>query len=119
MTSTAGRSASTITPPVHSLRPRGVHGRPARIEPARCGCDGAEGPGENHADRMKPLCALLALASLASPVAAQEAKGALAGLAAYEGADRHQRLLEGARREGFLSLTRECEQCAQGFHAVG
>src|SRR5258707_2182534 len=53
---------------------------------------------------MKPLCALLAVACLASPVAAQEARGVLAGLALYEGADRHQRLLEGARREGFLSL---------------
>src|SRR5258707_9818249 len=53
---------------------------------------------------MKPLCALLAVACLASPVAAQEAGGVLAGLAAYEVADRHQRLLEGARREGFLSL---------------
>jgi len=53
---------------------------------------------------MKPLCALLAVASLASPVAAQEARSVLAGLAAYEGADRHERLLEGARREGFLSL---------------
>ena len=53
---------------------------------------------------MKPLCALLAVASLVSPVAAQEARSVLAGLAAYEGADRHERLLEGARREGFLSL---------------
>src|SRR5437867_5700756 len=53
---------------------------------------------------MKPLCALLAVASLASPAfpAAQEA--VLAGLAAHEGADRHQRVLEGARREGFLAL---------------
>jgi len=56
--------------------------------------------GENRTDGMKPLCALLALASLASPVAAQEAKGALAGLAAYEGADRHQRLASKARARG-------------------
>src|SRR5216110_3379548 len=53
---------------------------------------------------MKALCALLAVASLASPVAAQEARSVLAGLAAYEGADRHKRRLEGGRREGFLSL---------------
>ena len=53
---------------------------------------------------MKPLCAFFAVACLASPVAAQEARSTLAGLAAYEGADRYQRLLEGARREGFLSL---------------
>jgi len=59
-----------------------------------------------HRFSFLPLAALLALASLASPafLAAQEARGVLAGLAAYEGADRHQRLLEGARREGFLSL---------------
>src|SRR2546430_16108933 len=61
-------------------------------------------PGENGAGGMKPLCALLAAASLASPVAAQEPRSVLAGLAAYEGADRPQLLLEGARREGFLSL---------------
>ncbi|TMH43821.1 MAG: extracellular solute-binding protein [Betaproteobacteria bacterium] len=56
--------------------------------------------------RRRAWVALLALASLASPafLAAQEARGVLASLAAYEGADRHQRLLEGARREGFLSL---------------
>jgi ABC-type Fe3+ transport system substrate-binding protein len=49
--------------------------------------------------------ALLALAGLVPFfVAAQDSRGVLAGLAAYEGADRHQRLLEGARREGFLSL---------------
>ena len=54
--------------------------------------------------RRRACVALLALASLASPVAAQEARSALAGLAAYGGVDRHQRLLEGARREGFLSL---------------
>ena len=56
--------------------------------------------------RRRARVALLALASLASPafLAAQEARGVLASLAAYEGADRHQRLLEGARREGFLSL---------------
>jgi iron(III) transport system substrate-binding protein len=57
-----------------------------------------------RATRRRAWVALLALASLASPVAAQEARSALAGLAAYEGVDRHQRLLEGARREGFLSL---------------
>jgi iron(III) transport system substrate-binding protein len=53
----------------------------------------------------RALHALLAVASLASPafVAAQDSS-ALAGLAVYEGVDRHQRLLEGARREGFLNL---------------
>src|SRR6266568_2077642 len=61
---------------------------------------------EIAATRGLALVALVAAASLASPafLAAQEVRGALAGLAAYEGADRHQRLLEGARREGFLSL---------------
>jgi iron(III) transport system substrate-binding protein len=54
--------------------------------------------------RRRAWVALLAVASLASPVAARETRSALAGLAAYEGVDRHQRLLEGARREGFLSL---------------
>src|SRR5204863_152223 len=87
-----------------AARPRGINGRAARVGPARCGRDGAEGPGENGAGGMKPLCALLAVASLASPVAAQEPRSVLAGLAAYEGADRPQLLLEGARREGFLSL---------------
>jgi len=53
--------------------------------------------------------ALLAIAMLclSSPsfLAAQEGtRGTLAGLAAYDGADRDKRLLEGARREGFLSL---------------
>src|SRR2546430_6693975 len=53
----------------------------------------------------RALVALLALAGLAPFfVAAQDSRGVLAALAAYEGADRHQRLLEGARREGFLSL---------------
>jgi ABC-type Fe3+ transport system substrate-binding protein len=56
------------------------------------------------ATRRRALCALLAVASLVSPVAAQDSRSVLAGLAAYEGADRHQRLLEGARGEGFLSL---------------
>jgi iron(III) transport system substrate-binding protein len=56
--------------------------------------------------RRRALHALLAVASLASPalVAAQDPRGALAGLAAYDGVDRDQRLLEGARREGFLGL---------------
>ncbi len=56
--------------------------------------------------RRRALHALLAVASLAAPAfaAAQDSRGALAGLAAYDGVDRHQRLLEGARREGFLSL---------------
>src|SRR3989440_13010367 len=56
--------------------------------------------------KKRALHALLAVASLAvvARVAAQEARSVLAGLAAYEGADRHERLLEGARREGFLSL---------------
>src|SRR5712664_2383807 len=98
-------------------RSRGVEGGAARDELARCGCNGTEGPGENGVCGMKPEVAasgirrragiaLPAVASLASPafLAAQEARGVLAGLAAYEGADRHQRLLEGARREGFLSL---------------
>jgi len=49
----------------------------------------------------RALYLLLALAGVAQ---AQDGKGVLAGLAVYEGADRDQRLLEGARREGFLSL---------------
>ena len=55
---------------------------------------------------MKPAIASLALAALvaAQLVVAQEGKGVLAGLAAYEGADRHERLVEGARRERSLSL---------------
>ena len=50
--------------------------------------------------------ALLALAALcvAAVAAGQDERAALPALAAYEGADREQRLLEGARREGFLSL---------------
>lgn len=40
----------------------------------------------------------------AAPAMAQEAKGALAELAAYDGPDREQRLAEGARREGSLDL---------------
>src|SRR6266853_1818607 len=91
-----------------AARPRGGHGRAARVEPARCGCDGAEGPGENGAYGMKSraLHVLLAVASLAvvPRVAALDSRSVLAGLAAYEGTGRHQRLLEGARREGFLSL---------------
>jgi iron(III) transport system substrate-binding protein len=47
------------------------------------------------------LYLLLALAAIAS---AQERKDALARFAAYEGADREERLIEGARREGFVSL---------------
>jgi ABC-type Fe3+ transport system substrate-binding protein len=56
--------------------------------------------------KKRALHVLLAVASLAvvPRVAAQDSRGVLAGLAAYEGTDRHQRLLEGARREGFLSL---------------
>ncbi|TMH54538.1 MAG: extracellular solute-binding protein [Betaproteobacteria bacterium] len=56
--------------------------------------------------KKRALHVLLAVASLAvvPRVAAQEARSVLEGLAAYEGADRHQRLLEGARREGFLNL---------------
>src|SRR6266853_3656335 len=89
-------------------RSRGGYSGAARDEPARCGCDSAEGTGENGAYGMKKraLHVLLAVASLAvvPRVAAQDSRGVLAGLAAYEGADRPQRLLEGARREGFLSL---------------
>ena len=44
---------------------------------------------------------LLALAAAAS---AQDGKGVLAELAAYQGADREARLLAGARREGVVSL---------------
>ena len=40
----------------------------------------------------------------APPALAQDARGVLAELAQYEGADREQRLAEGARREGFLNL---------------
>src|SRR6266705_3414296 len=56
--------------------------------------------------RRRAWRALLAVASLcaASPVFAQDSRGVLAGLAAYDGVDRQQRLLEGARREGFLAL---------------
>jgi iron(III) transport system substrate-binding protein len=56
--------------------------------------------------RGRALHALLAVASLASPgfVAAQDFRDSLAGLALYDGVDRHERLLEGARREGFLTL---------------
>ncbi len=56
--------------------------------------------------KSRALHVLLAVASLAvvPRVAAQDSRSVLAGLAAYEGTGRHQRLLEGARREGFLSL---------------
>ena len=56
--------------------------------------------------KKRALHALLAVASLAAvqPAAAQDSRGVLAELAANEGAGRDQRLLEGARREGFLSL---------------
>ncbi|HYS51864.1 MAG TPA: ABC transporter substrate-binding protein, partial [Burkholderiales bacterium] len=56
--------------------------------------------------KKRALRALLAAASLAAvqPAAAQDSRGVLAELAASEGAGRDQRLLEGARREGFLSL---------------
>ncbi len=47
------------------------------------------------------FCVLLALAASAW---AQDGKSALAGLALYEGIDRDQRLLEGARREGSVSF---------------
>jgi iron(III) transport system substrate-binding protein len=59
------------------------------------------GPG-----RRRALHALLALACLAAaPYSQAQARaGVLARLAEYEGADRMQRLLEGARREGFLTL---------------
>jgi iron(III) transport system substrate-binding protein len=55
--------------------------------------------------RRRALLAIAAL-GLASPsfLAAQDSRGALEGLAAYDGAERDRRLLEGARREGFLSL---------------
>jgi iron(III) transport system substrate-binding protein len=54
----------------------------------------------------RALHALLVLACLAAPALAlaQDSRGALAGLAVYEGVDRPQRLLEGARREGVLAL---------------
>jgi ABC-type Fe3+ transport system substrate-binding protein len=48
--------------------------------------------------------ALLAVATAVSPAVAQEPKSMLADLAAYTGADREQRLLEGGRREGTLNL---------------
>lgn len=41
---------------------------------------------------------------LAAPAMAQDARGVLAEFAQYEGADREQRLAEGARREGHLLL---------------
>jgi len=54
---------------------------------------------------MKTRIASLAFALVAASFAvAQEGKGVLAGLAVYEGADRQDRLLAGARREGSLSL---------------
>jgi iron(III) transport system substrate-binding protein len=58
-------------------------------------------------DARPALPVLLAIASLALSVSfavAQEAKGVLASLAAYEGADRERHLVEGARKEGFVSL---------------
>src|SRR6266568_3782974 len=103
-------------------RPRGaacarhVDGGVARAFTARGHRSRAQESGRNRIERMKPeivsgarrraLHALLAVASLAAPAfaAAQDSRGALAGLAVYDGVDRHQRLLEGARREGFLSL---------------
>jgi len=48
--------------------------------------------------------ALYLLLALAGAAPAQDGKGVLAALAGYEGADRDQRLLEGARREGSVSL---------------
>ena len=46
----------------------------------------------------------VALLALAPPAQAQGSKSALVELAAYAGADREQRLMEGARREGTLNL---------------
>jgi len=56
--------------------------------------------------RRRALHALLAIAGLAAPALApaRDSGDTLAGLAVYEGVDRQQRLLEGARREGFLAL---------------
>ena len=57
--------------------------------------------------RLRDLCPLLVAFCLvaAAPVAmAQVPKSALPALAQYEGADRAQRLAEGARREGLLNL---------------
>ena len=56
--------------------------------------------------RRRALHALLAIASLAAPAfaPARDSGDTLAGLAVYDGVDRQQRLLEGARREGFLAL---------------
>ncbi len=57
--------------------------------------------------RSTSISALLAVASLwiaVPPFACAQDSKAPAGLALYEGPDREQRLVEGARREGFLSL---------------
>jgi len=54
---------------------------------------------------MKTGIASLVFALVAASFAmAQDGKGVLAGLAVYQGADRQERLLAGARREGSLSL---------------
>ena len=50
--------------------------------------------------RRTAVCLLAA----AAPAMAQDARGVLAEFAQYEGADREQRLAEGARREGHLLL---------------
>ncbi len=57
--------------------------------------------------RLRDLCLLsvaFCLVAAASVAMAQEPKSALPALAQYEGADRSQRLAEGARREGTLNL---------------
>jgi ABC-type Fe3+ transport system substrate-binding protein len=54
---------------------------------------------------MKTGIASLVFALVAASFAmAQDGKGVLAGLAVYQGADRQERLLAGARREGSVSL---------------
>ena len=49
-----------------------------------------------------PMAAALMAICLAVPAAAQQSRAA--DVAAYQGADREQRLIDGARREGSLTL---------------
>jgi iron(III) transport system substrate-binding protein len=54
--------------------------------------------------RCKRFCLLTSAICLLAVAPAPAAESALAGLAQYEGPDREQRLVEGARREGRLVL---------------
>jgi iron(III) transport system substrate-binding protein len=59
-------------------------------------------PGWTGLRRLALAAALTPL--LAVPALAQSAQNALAGLASYEGADRMQKLIEGAKKEGTVSV---------------